>query len=355
MPVLNVNNTVEAKQYEEFIESCPYCDFMQSLMWAKVKKGWDNRQVYLEKDGKITAAMSILFKKLPFGFTMAYGSRGPAADIYDIKTVQRLIEESLPLLKKRRAAFFKLDPAVLYDKNLEDMYKSRGFKTRNKGLEYTDFVQPPLNMVIDLKDKDWPRLMSGLSPKTRYNIRLAEKKGVYTEYFHSEDALKTFYRLYQVTTYRDKIGARSYEYFRDILHYFGPRHCRIYLSFHEGQRLSGAVAIITGKTAVYLYGASGNEKRQLMPNYRMQAAMIQWAIECGCEKYSLGGIIDTDNTDGLYRFKHGFCKDEGVSEYIGEIDLVINKPMYFLYSYVVPRLLKLKKALIKFIKGRGEK
>ena len=120
---------------------------------------------------------------------------------------------------------------------------------------------------------------------------------------------------------------------------------RIYIAKHEDDKLSAAIAINYGGELFYLYGASSNVKRNLMPNYLMQWEMIKWGIETKCNKYNFGGVLHLNQENGLYKFKIGFCKKDGVTEYIGEIDKVYGKFMYFLYTKVLPVLKVLKRKL----------
>ena len=168
------------------------------------------------------------------------------------------------------------------------------------------------------------------------------KNNIEVTYSHNEEDLKEFYEIYRITAKRDKIGYREYEYFKDMLDSFDENILRIYLTKHEGDILSGAIAINYGKKVFYLYGASSNEKRNLMPNYIMQLEMIRWAIETKCNFYDFGGLVTLDETHGLYRFKLGFCKQEGVTEFIGEIDKVYRNFSYFLYIKVLPLIRKVK-------------
>ena len=82
-----------------------------------------------------------------------------------------------------------------------------------------------------------------------------------------------------------------------------------------------------------------------MPNYLMQWEMIKWGIERGCELYDFGGVFELNKENGLYKFKEGFCHVDGVTEFIGELRYVYNKPMYWLYENAVPALRKIQKRL----------
>lgn len=162
-------------------------------------------------------------------------------------------------------------------------------------------------------------------------------------YSRDEEDLKTFYNLYEITCQRDKIGKRDYDYFKRMLDAFDEEHLRIYIAKHEDDKLSAAIAINYGPEMFYLYGASSNEKRNLMPNYAMQWEMIKWGLEKKCNIYNFGGIVFLDKNNGLYKFKTGFCKEEGIFKYLGEIDVVYNKRVYFIYKHFLPKIKKIKR------------
>lgn len=345
MPILDKKNAQDTARYTDFVRTSPYGNALQDLAWTKVKRNWDSEQVYLEQDGKIIAAMSILFQKVVGKNTLAYASRGPVCDPYDLELVNRLIEEAKPVLKAHHAIFLRMDPEVNYDEKLDQLYRNAGFRVRNQGFGKAELIQPRYNMILPLRGKTFDELMPGFSSKTRYNIRLSQRKGVTTAYYHDDDALKTFYEIYRITTERDGIGHRPYWYFEEMIHAYDENHLRIYISSHEGQPLSAAIAINYGKKMWYLYGASSNEKRNLMPNYSMQRAMIEWGIECGCQLYDFGGVYQLDSSDGLYHFKEGFCRENGVTEFIGEFDQVYQPMGYFLFTKGIPAVQKLKKKL----------
>ena len=151
--------------------------------------------------------------------------------------------------------------------------------------------------------------------------------------------------MYKITAIRDKIGCRAYEYFETMLDAYNEDTVRIYIAKHEEDFLSAAIAFNYGKELFYLYGASSNEKRNLMPNYLMQWEMIKWALETNCTKYNFGGVLNLDKNNGLYKFKSGFCKKDGVTEYIGEIDKVYDKKIYFVYTKILPKIKKIKRSI----------
>lgn len=351
MPILDINNKDEVTKYKEYINKSKYARLTQALEWADVKNNWKKEIVYLEENGNIIASMMLLIQSMKIGgYNIMYAPRGPVCDIYDINTVNRLIKEAEPLIKKYKACMIKFDPQVPYTDSLNELYLSNGFKTSGKNPDHDDLIQPVHEAILNIENKTYDELMKSFAEKTRYNIRLSSRKGVEVRHSHKEEDLKVFYKLYEITTLRDKIGKRSYEYFKNMLDSYDKEHLRIYVTSHDGVDLSAAIAVTYGPEMFYLYGASSNEKRNLMPNYAMQSEMIKWGIEKKCSIYNFGGILHLDKNNGLYKFKTGFCKEEGITNYIGEIDKVYNVPLYFLYRNILPMFKKIRRGIRKLLK-----
>ena len=350
MPILNKQDEKEVKRYKEFVDGYSGASLCQSMAWAKVKDGWKNEYVYIEEDGKIVMAMSLLIRNFIAGKTIIYASRGPVGDVYDTEKVKQILEEVNEVAKKYNAILFRFDPEVKYDEKLEKAYLNEGFKVRNRNVKKDDLIQPRYNMVLNIGDSAEEEIFKGYSEKTRYNIRLATRKGVTVRYSRDINDLKIFHELYEITGIRDKIASRPYKYFEKMLEAFDENQLRIYIAEHEGQALSAAIAINYGKKVFYLYGASSNEKRNLMPNYLMQQEMIKWAVETGCNLYDFGGVFILNKSNGLFKFKEGFCRQEGVTEYIGEIDKVYSKFWYFAFTKLVPFAQKIMKSMKKMLK-----
>ena len=212
-------------------------------------------------------------------------------------------------------------------------------RARNCGLH--DQIQPRVNMFLPLEGKTLDELMPGFGEKTRYNIRLAARKGVTTRWAGAE-ALETFFRIYLETCERDGIGHRPPDYFARMMEAYGTERCRICLAEYEGEPLAAAVALHYGCKVFYIYGASSNEKRNLMPAYAMQAEMIRWACSLGVDFYDFGGVYSLQKENGLYRFKEGFCHAVGVTELAGEFDRVLSPFWYWAFLRGKPLLQKLR-------------
>ena len=333
MPILNHSDLKKVEEYQNFVRTSPYANATQDLAWEKVKEGWTGEQVYLEENGKIVAAMSLIIRRVLGNFSLMYAPRAPICDFHDKEMVKRLLEEAKPLAKKYHAFLLRFDPE----------YRQMGLRVRNDGCDKFDLIQPRYNMILKLDEPTFEELMPHFSEKTRYNIRLSARKGVTVHWSRSEEDLKKFFELYEITAVRDHIGHRPYEYFKRMLHaYENSDLLRIYIAEHEGEALSGAICIHYGNKTWYIYGASSNNKRNLMPNYAMQAEMIKWGIENGSEIYDFGGVFILDKTNGLYKFKEGFCRREGATEFIGEFDQVYNPLLYTGFAKILPQIQRLR-------------
>ncbi|MDD2627960.1 MAG: peptidoglycan bridge formation glycyltransferase FemA/FemB family protein [Clostridia bacterium] len=345
MSILDKTNNEQVKRYCDFIENYRGASLMQSYNWADVKSEWESEYVYIEENDEIVMAMLLLIRKVALGVTILYSPRGPVGDITDLDKISKIMQEVDKVAKKYKAFVFKFDPEHIYDEKLEEEYKKRGFNILNKNTSKEELIQPRYNMILNIKNKTDEELLKGYSEKTRYNIRLSARKGVTVRYSRDIEDLKKFHDLYKIMSTREKIAWRDFNYFEKMLKAFDEKKLRIYIAEYAEEALAAAIAINYGGKMFYLYGASSNEKRNLMPTYLMQQEMIRWGLECKCDLYDFGGVYVLDKSNGLYKFKEGFCRQEGVTEFIGEINKVYNKTLYFMYTKTLPLAQTVRKRL----------
>jgi lipid II:glycine glycyltransferase (peptidoglycan interpeptide bridge formation enzyme) len=165
-------------------------------------------------------------------------------------------------------------------------------------------------LVVDLSRND-EEILSGMKPKTRYNIRLAQKRGV--EVLHaSPNLLPAFYELHRQTAERNHFPVCEYRHFAAlfVVELSAPTEILFLVAKHERDLLAGAIIVISGRTATYLFGASSNEKRNMMAPYAIHWTAMQIARAKGCLRYDFGAVSPVKDPDhpyfGLYRFKTGF-------------------------------------------------
>jgi lipid II:glycine glycyltransferase (peptidoglycan interpeptide bridge formation enzyme) len=177
-------------------------------------------------------------------------------------------------------------------------------------------IQPSRTLIVDLAGSE-EEVLGRMKQKTRYNIRLAQKKGVVV---HPSADLETFHRLMSITGVRDSFGVHNLTYYRRAYEIFHPRGaCELLLADYQGEPLAGLMIFTRGRRAWYFFGGSASDHRDRMPNYLIQWEAMRWARARGCTEYDLWGVPDeeeetletqfTARADGLwgvYRFKRGY-------------------------------------------------
>lgn len=327
MPIIDPANLGELARYERFVRTSPYAAATQDTGWSEVKSNWTPLYVYLEERGEMIAAMSVLMVSAIEGKMLAYCCKGPVCNPRDVQLVHQLMQEAEAAVRERGAFVLRIDPETAYDETLHKQFAGLGYVLRNRNVSSKDTTQPRYNMVLDLKGKTEEELLDSFHSKTRYNIRLAERKGVRTRYSQESSDLEIFHQLYVVMSDRHGISYRPYNYFASMLEAYRA-YTRVYLAEYEGVAIAASVAISYGDKTWYIYGASANEHRNVMAPHLLQWEMIKWAVEQGKGRYDFGGVFELDASDGLYRFKEGFCYPDRYTEYIGEIDSVLDEEAY---------------------------
>ena len=186
--------------------------------------------------------------------------------------------------------------------------------------------------VIDL-DGDEEYLLSRMKPKTRYNIRLAERKGVRVQ-IAPVDKLPTFYRLYCQTAQRNGFQPSEYRYFSTLFSAKEKQRSApeilLLLATHKQDALAGAIIALSEKGALFLHGASSNHKREFMAPYTMHWKAIQYARARQCRSYDMGAVSPSDDSGhsfhGMYRFKTGF--GGRIMHNTGSWDYPVKKDVY---------------------------
>lgn len=335
------------EEFEAFVRRHPKGHLQQTWEWSKQKSYWLFQGIVVRDESKeIKGVMSVLIRRIPLTpWTLMYAARGPVCDIHDREMLACLLEGAKKLNKTYHSYVLKLDPDVTFDetefmKHMEGL----GFVLAPKALNFEN-IQPQYVMRLDIEGKTEEEVMAMFKPKTRYNIRLAVKKGVEVK-ICGKEAVDDFYRIMIETGARDRFMIRPAQYFSNMLDNLGE-DVRLYMAYYEGQAIAGTIAAKLGDKVWYLYGASSNDHRSLMPNYLLQWQMIRWAIENHCKLYDFKGISgdrsEENHLYGLYRFKSGF--NAVFTEFVGEYRYIF-RPLAF--RFVETALPVAKKIVSKF-------
>ena len=313
-------------------------EMLQSGFWGQFKRdhGWQPHsfQVSLTGERAESFGMLVLTRRLARLFSIAYVPFGPVMDPGSgrgefLSSLACAVRTRLP----PRTLFLRFD--LPWDKAGEAP-RARGPQRVEKS---ASDMQPASTVLVDIQP-ELEQVLGSMKSKTRYNVRLASKKGVSVEEGGPRD-FDAWYALYQETARRDRIGIHSRAYYRDLLQ--GSRRypgatpaVKLLLARHEGNLLAGNIVTFWRTRAAYLYGASSGEKRNLMPTYALQWEAIRLAREAGCTSYDLFGVPPKPDPGhpmfGLYQFKTGFS--DCVRERWGTWDAPFLPGFYFLYRIV---------------------
>lgn len=326
------NQKVTTKNWNNFILRHPRGHFLQLAQWGEQKAAydWSYDRVALIENDEVIAGAQLLFRPLPMKLgTMAYLPYG--GYITDDSQWDALWQAIHDCAKKHNAAFLKWEPGFFFDDNPETW----GFA------ESPQRVQPPRTVMIDVTADD-DTIQKRMNQGTRRNIRKAYKNDI--RYFEAApDDLARFTELMGITGERNEFGVHEPAYYELMYKLFVPDHAALILAEHEGDLLAANLVVSVGDIAVYLEGASSNEKRNLMAAYGVQWEAIKWAQKRGCKWYDMWGVPDeeqetleaefkerNDGLWGVYRFKRGWGGE--VIRSAGAWDFVYNKVVYMAYK-----------------------
>ena len=299
--------------WDRFVETRPDGHLLQSWGWGEFKAttGWQPVRLALWKDGEIVAGAQVLRRTashVPLWIGhLAYIPKGPLVDWSKPELCTMFFELLQRYVQRRGALVLQMEPGeeqgIVGSESVILQMKKIAAKPIHS-------LQPLRSIVLDLAP-DEQTLLAQMKEKWRYNVRLASKRGVKVRAANSVEDVRAWYALYQTTGERDQFGIHTFQYYLDAWQIFAPGgKIRLLMAEHDGQLLAGIFVACFGGQAIYLYGASSNEQRQLMPNYLLQWEAIRWVKEAGARVYDFWGIPDTESEDeemaGVYRFKRGW-------------------------------------------------
>ena len=322
MEIVKIEN---AQEFDRFVRSHPKGHMMQTSAWGKVKQEWEwCGFISRDENGNIKGVCATLLRQIPMTpFKMMYAPRGPVCDLADKETVKELLTAARDYGIKNKAYTLKIDTDTLIsNEEYINLLKDMGFTFMDHNKDFNT-IQARYILRLDVEGKTEEEVMASFHPKTRYNARLAARKGVTVE-IKGIEACEEFPDLMLITGERANFATRPVSYFRRIMEAFGD-DARIYFAYYDGKVIAGALNVLCGDKVWYVYGASSNEYRNVMPNYLVQWEMIKWAIEEKCRIYDFrGGYPNEGSTlHGIFKFKYGFTND--YMELMGEADLILNK------------------------------
>lgn len=319
--------------------------FLQSEHWMTFQKAVGRNVEVVENEGD--RALMVEYK-LPVVGSYFFVPRGPIIQVKSLKLkVQSLLERMICVASDAGCGWIRIEPQSDDEwQAIKDCLEGRyGIVKSKKNHE------PAQTLMLDLS-KPEDGLLSDMKQKTRYNIRLAEKRGVDIFTSCAPKDIETFCEMVEETARRDRVIAHPRSYYIKMLETVPEEALKLYLARFEEKIIAGALITYAGGVATYQHGASSNEHRNVMAPYLLQWRAIQDAKNRGYNKYDFGGLRLEEKNEltswkGITRFKLGFCPQGGVVNFPGCYDIILNRKKYWLY-----RGLQAVKDTKKYIKRR---
>ena len=354
--------TSEIEEFNSFVESHPLGSIHQIYQWGKFQEKDQHRGKFWaiikrNEAQKIEASALIFKQKLPFGLCWLYCPRGPLMDYNTASEIESFYKYVKALAKKEKAVFLRIDPGYsdTETQTIVPSLKKAALKQHLTLKRAHSHYQPENTLIIDLNQSE-ENILNQMKPKGRYNIKVAQKNGVKIEKYTADNtnelpsAVKEFHQLLITTTERDGFGGHDSNYYLEMLKNLGARNATLYLADYQGKKIAGLLATHFNNTAIYYFGASSNENRNVMAPYLLQWQAITDAKKTGYHFYDFLGIAPEGAKNhpwaGVTEFKLKFGGAR--LDYLKAQELVF-KP--FWYSTILMR--KKIAPLLKLLKKAG--
>jgi lipid II:glycine glycyltransferase (peptidoglycan interpeptide bridge formation enzyme) len=295
---------------------------LQSIEWGKFREKTGVKVVRIND-------LQLTIHPIPHTkYTIGYLPRGPLP-------TKEIIHKLKQIGKSENCILIQLEPNII---------DTEGSKAEIKNLGLISAAHPLLTkctFILDLT-KSEEELLKNMHPKTRYNIRVAEKKGVKITEDNSNKSFEAYLKLTKETTRRQKFYAHSENYHRlmwESLKTQNPEGltARLFTAIYNNEILVAWIVFVLGDTLYYPYGASSSNYREVMASNLMMWEVIKFGKKLGLKQFDMWGAMgpNPDTKDpwyGFHRFKEGYGGK--LTEFIGSFDLVINRKMYIAYQIV---------------------
>jgi lipid II:glycine glycyltransferase (peptidoglycan interpeptide bridge formation enzyme) len=322
----------------EFLSREQYhVQFLQSWHWKEFQEKIGRRTFVLavEDRERIIGYALFIIHRLPFG-QYFYCPRGPlfVKDITEEAQAQAIgliVQRAKELAAKTRTIFFRIEPPMTQPKKpwIEGVWWQSRLSWKR-----TRFVQPSDTLLLNLNQEEGV-LMDEMRPKTRYNIKLARRKGVMVAEGKGKGDFEIFWMLLSETAKRQNIRTHSREYYEQLLSAGDDTimECQLFIASYDEVPLSAIMMLYYYDTAIYLHGGTSHLHRNVMAPHFLQWQSILSAKKRGCHYYDFYGIAPKDGLNhplaNVGRFKRGFGGRE--VNYVGTYDLIFHSRWYKLY------------------------
>jgi lipid II:glycine glycyltransferase (peptidoglycan interpeptide bridge formation enzyme) len=350
---LNLHVIRSQSEWQKTLAGLPNPHVLQSWEWGEIKgqTEWVAERLALRDGDKVKAAFQFLWRQPIPGLPLRIGylPKGPVVDWSDLDLVEATLTQIEAHARQRHCIFVKIDPDVREDTTLGrtilHTLGRRGWRFSDDQIQFKNTAFTNLSMGEDA-------LLEALKSKWRYNVRLAERRGIQVRQGNRTD-LAAFYQLYVETGQRDGFLVRPFAYYRTTWETFlqaqkernNPAGGVLLLAEHaeEPAPVAGIFLFRYGQRAWYFYGASSERRRRDMPNYLLQWSALCWSLAQGCTVYDWWGAPtqledEKDQMQGVWQFKQGF--EAEFQPHIGAWDFPVMPTLYQAYRELFPLVLE---------------
>ena len=351
----------DPSSWNRAILSLPTPHLLQSWQWgeAKAETGWHpSRLLWQDENGKPMAAAQVLSRQVGpsgLGLEIQYCPKGPILDWKQSSVADQVIRELAESATAQGVIQLKIDPDIPLGwgvpgkdsqqptevgQEIQTLLRDLGWQASSEQIQFKNTMILDLNQPAD-------DILADMKSKTRYNVRLAGRRGVEIRRGGLED-IDLLYQMFAETSVRDGFIIRSQDYYRTVWGKFIQEDlAQPLIAEVEGEPVAGLIVYRFGQRSWYLYGMSIDKHRDKMPNYLLQWEAIKWSKDHDCIAYDLWGAPDKFNREdpmwGVYRFKRGFKAD--VLRTVGAWDFSPRPLLYNAYHYLTPAVLWLMRMI----------
>ena len=338
-PQLRLSTAACDPEWDRFLSTTPGGHHLQSSLWGQVKSvlGWRAVRIAAVCDGRIRGGAQLLLRRLPAVGSVGYVPLGPVLD-RDDPALRDAVLRWVQLVGRRSSTRFLVVQPPAGHEGVVDALRTGGFREARWLLE----PHPSATLLVDLAQPE-EALLAAMKRGTRYNVRLAQRKGVTVREGSPAD-VATFHRLLTMTGERQGFPVPAEDYFAHLLRVMAPGgHAKVFLAEFDGRPVSAALVIAFGRLVSYKRGAWSGRDGHLKANELLQWAVIRWAKRAGYRYYDLEGIALPDSTGGhrdfrsVSAFKMGFGGNVVVSP--GAYERIRNPVLRQCYYRLGPLLL----------------
>ncbi len=363
--------------WNERLAAMPEPHFLQTEHWARVKERFGWRAYYLwwtptrffssdvppaDLPVDVVAMTLFLQRRIPIGgfaarLSIGYAPKGPVMSSWEDETLAtRVLNDMEGFARRQGAIFLKIDPDVPLGWGVpgeteatqtsvgllwQDNLRARGWLYSSEQIQFRNTV------LVDLRP-DEEIILKRMKQKTRYNIRLAARRGVQVRVARPQD-WDLLYHMYAETARRDGFIIRETDYYRTVWQTFATDGeasapwCESLIAEVAGEPVSGVSIMHFAGRAYYFYGMSLSSHREKMHTYLLQWEAMRRARLAGCTRYDLWGapevFDESDSMWGVYRFKHGLGGQ--VLRTLGAWDYPAHPLWSRLYFDIMPKMRKI--------------